>query len=90
MSEPTNRKIRRRTLSPRVLAAAGFLVAAPFVALLWVGTYNSASPRLWGFPFFYWYQLLWVFIAAGTTFLAYLLVTRTGKDVDVDDEREAK
>lgn len=90
MAEPTNRKIRRHTLSPRVLVAAGFLVAAPFVALLWVGTYNSESPRLWGFPFFYWYQLLWVLIAGGTTFLAYLLVTRTGKDVDVDDERDEK
>ena len=30
--------------------------------------------KLWGFPFFYWYQLLWVFIASGCTYLAYRLV----------------
>jgi hypothetical protein len=41
---------------------------------MWVGSYSKATPKLWGFPFFYWYQLLWVFIAAGCTYLAYLLV----------------
>jgi hypothetical protein len=29
---------------------------------------------LWGFPFFYWYQLLWVFITAGLVSAAYRLV----------------
>ena len=27
--------------------------------------YADETPRLWGFPFFYWYQLLWVLLAAG-------------------------
>ena len=30
----------------------------------WCPTYAKDEPRLWGFPFFYWYQLLWVFISA--------------------------
>jgi hypothetical protein len=41
---------------------------------MWVGSYAQEDPRLWGFPFFYWYQLLWVFIASGCTYLAYRLV----------------
>jgi len=57
-----------------VLVGAGVLVLIPIVALMWVGSYSKATPELWGFPFFYWYQLLWVFIAAACTYLAYLLV----------------
>ena len=36
------------------------LLVIPFVALLWVPFYNSIEPSLWGIPFFYWYQFLWV------------------------------
>lgn len=54
--------------------AIGVLLVVPFVALLWVGSYAKAKPTLFGFPFFYWYQLLWVIIAAALTFAAYLLV----------------
>ena len=41
------------------------LLLVPFVALLWVLFYNSFEPVLWGIPFFYWYQFLWVFITSG-------------------------
>ena len=44
------------------------------VVPLLVGTYAKVEPRLFGFPFFYWYQLLWVFIAAGLVGLSYLLL----------------
>jgi membrane protein implicated in regulation of membrane protease activity len=56
---------------------AGILLAAPFVALLWVTSYAKDEPRLWGFPFFYWYQLLWVFITSLFTYIAYRLVSGT-------------
>jgi uncharacterized protein DUF3311 len=46
------------------------------VALLWVGSYAKPTPKLWGFPFFYWYQFLWVFLAAGCTYAAYVLLNR--------------
>jgi hypothetical protein len=46
------------------------------VVPLLVSTYASAEPRLFGFPFFYWYQLLWVFIAAGLCLTCYLLLKR--------------
>jgi len=56
--------------------ACAVLLLAPFVALLWVSSYAKESPRLFGFPFFYWYQFLSVLISAVFTFIAYLLVRR--------------
>ena len=36
------------------------LLAIPCVAVLVVPWFNRVEPRLFGFPFFYWWQLLWV------------------------------
>ena len=41
-----------------------WLLAIPFVVLLWVPSYNAIEPSLWGIPFFYWYQFLWLFLSA--------------------------
>jgi uncharacterized protein DUF3311 len=46
------------------------LLLLPFIGLLWVPFYNSAEPQLWGFPFFYWYQFVWVFV---TSFLIWIV-----------------
>ncbi|HEY6748401.1 MAG TPA: DUF3311 domain-containing protein [Mycobacteriales bacterium] len=73
MAEP-DRTDRGRQLPTGVIAAVAILVLAPIVALLWVGSYAKAEPRLWGFPFFYWYQFMWVFIASACTWLAYILI----------------
>ncbi|MGH3486679.1 MAG: DUF3311 domain-containing protein [Actinopolymorphaceae bacterium] len=54
----------------------GVLLLLPFVATLWVSSYAHVEPRLGGFPFFYWYQLLWIFLSALCTGGAYLLVQR--------------
>jgi hypothetical protein len=53
---------------------AGVLLALSIVVPLLVSTYAKDEPRLWGFPFFYWYQLFWVFISAATVSIAYRLV----------------
>ncbi|MEU4394492.1 DUF3311 domain-containing protein [Kribbella sp. NPDC023855] len=55
---------------------AGVLLAISVVVPLIVSTYAREEPRLWGFPFFYWYQLLWVFVSAITVSISYRLVTR--------------
>lgn len=55
---------------------AGVLLAVAIVAPLLVPTYARSGPELWGFPFFYWYQLMWVFLAALLTYGAYLLVEK--------------
>jgi hypothetical protein len=47
------------------------LLLLPFVGLLWVPFYNFAEPSLFGFPFFYWYQLLWVIISAAIAGIVY-------------------
>lgn len=48
-----------------------FLLLIPFIGLLWVPLYNQPLPALFGFPFFYWYQLLWVFVAALLIWIVY-------------------
>lgn len=47
------------------------LFVLPFIAMLWVSSYNKVEPELFGFPFYYWYQLLWVLIAAAIAAIVY-------------------
>lgn len=47
------------------------LLLIPFVGLLVVPLYNLRLPELFGFPFFYWYQLAWVPLTALITWLVY-------------------
>ena len=47
------------------------LFVLPFVGMLWVSSYNRQSPELFGFPFYYWYQLLWVMISAAIAGIVY-------------------
>ena len=52
-----------------------WLLLLPWIAMIWVPSYNRVEPTLWGFPFFYWYQLAWVLISAVITGFVYF-VTR--------------
>jgi hypothetical protein len=54
-------------------AARGWLwlLVLPWIAMIWVPSYNKIDPQLWGFPFFYWYQFLWVLLSAAITALVY-------------------
>ncbi|MFE0538256.1 DUF3311 domain-containing protein [Streptomyces nigra] len=54
----------------------GLCLAAPFVAMLWVGSYSKTDPQFIGIPFFYWYQMLWVLISTLLTMTAYKLWQR--------------
>jgi hypothetical protein len=47
------------------------LLLIPYIALLWVPFYNDVKPSFLGFPFFYWYQLLWVPLTSLLLFIAY-------------------
>jgi hypothetical protein len=49
-----------------------WLLALPFIAVLWVPFYNSVEPSLGGVPFFYWYQLLWVLISSAIVYVVYV------------------
>ncbi|MGA9488917.1 MAG: DUF3311 domain-containing protein [Mycobacterium sp.] len=46
-----------------------FLVV--FFITLWVPVYNRVNPTLFGFPFFYWYQILAVPISSVLIWIIY-------------------
>ena len=50
------------------------LFVIQFVVALWPPLYNRAEPYLWGIPFFYWFQLLWVIVSAIFTAIVYFAV----------------
>jgi membrane protein implicated in regulation of membrane protease activity len=52
------------------------VLAAALIGTLWVPFYNRLTPALGDFPFFYWYQLMWVPIVAILSAIAYLLSRR--------------
>jgi hypothetical protein len=54
------------------------LLLLPFIGLLWLPFYNQTSPALFGFPFFYWYQLLWVPLSSLLTFIVWRATRRSG------------
>ncbi|WP_460521677.1 DUF3311 domain-containing protein [Humibacter antri] len=74
MSEPD--MPTRGPARPVPYVIAGILIAIAIIMPLIVPLYAFAKPTLWGMPFFYWYQLLWVFIAAGLLGIAYLVMRK--------------
>ena len=50
-----------------------WLLVLPAAGLLFPAVYARATPALFGFPFFYWYQFAWVFLTAAITGLVYFL-----------------
>jgi hypothetical protein len=48
-----------------------WLLLLPFLAMLWVPSYNSIEPRLFSLPFFYWYQLLWILLSAAIVYAVF-------------------
>ncbi len=50
-----------------------WLLLIPIVLPLLTFIYNRETPRLLGFPFFFWFQLFFTLLAAGTTTVVYLL-----------------
>ncbi|WP_369193772.1 DUF3311 domain-containing protein [Streptomyces djakartensis] len=59
-----------------VRVVIGLCLVAPFVAMLWVGSYAKTDPAFIGIPFFYWYQMAWVLISTALTMTAYKLWQR--------------
>jgi hypothetical protein len=48
------------------------LLLIPFIGALWVPFYNRIDPTLFGIPFFYWFQFVWIIVTAIITAGAYL------------------
>lgn len=66
----------RRPLPRRTAIIVGVLLAVPVLAILLVPTYARKGPELAGWPFFYWYQVLWVLLSGVFTATAYVLINR--------------
>ena len=75
-SEPAHAR-PRRSQHRGIWAVIAVLLAAVLVGTLWVPFYNRTTPAWGGWPFFYWYQLLWVPVVALVSWCAYLLSKRS-------------
>ena len=47
------------------------LLTLPYLGLCFPQLYNRATPELFGFPFFYWYQLLSVIVTSMLLYIVY-------------------
>ncbi|MBB5055549.1 hypothetical protein HDF16_000218 [Granulicella aggregans] len=52
------------------------LLLLPYLGLCFPQLYTRAAPALIGFPFFYWYQFLWVVLTSAILALYYLRTRR--------------
>ncbi len=62
---------RRPTRIERAFVYLLFAIVA--VVALWVPLYNRADPKLFGVPFFHWFQFSWILASAAATAVAYKL-----------------
>jgi cell division protein FtsW (lipid II flippase) len=67
MQDETPKRGWKRRYLPRLL------LVIPFLAMIWVPSYNRIEPTLGDIPFFYWYQLAWILIAAVLVLVVYLI-----------------
>ncbi|MGN6741837.1 MAG: DUF3311 domain-containing protein [Amnibacterium sp.] len=59
---------------PAPYIAVGVLLVLGIALPLIVPIYAHAQPALFGIPFFYWYQMLWVFIDALVLLVCYWIL----------------
>jgi len=79
-----DRRGLRFSEAPRRFVFVSVLLAATFVALLWVPSYAHITPTFEGIPFFYWYSILWLIINAASQFVAYQLLAARRRQVGDD------
>jgi hypothetical protein len=60
--------------NPARWGTVAVLLAGTLAAALWVPLYTRDRPRVAGFPFFYWYQIVLVPLVAVVCWICYLLL----------------
>ena len=60
-----------QTPTPNARNGWKLLLLLPFLGLCFPAVYARSTPALFGFPFFYWYQLAWVILASAIMGLVY-------------------
>jgi Protein of unknown function (DUF3311) len=95
MAEPETSTPARTDRSPW-----NWLLLIPIVVPLMTPLYNFDSPRLWGFPAFYWIQFLFILLGVVTTSIVYQMTKKrssvsgsagaTPRTTTADDRRAAE
>lgn len=67
---------RSRQVPRAAQVLAGILLAVPVFAVLLVPIYSRTKPTVWGWPFFYWYQVLWIVLCPIFTVAAAIVLKR--------------
>jgi hypothetical protein len=49
-----------------------WLFLVPFLGTFFPWIYNTRDPELFGMPFFYWYQIVWLPVSVIITIIVYL------------------
>lgn len=49
-----------------------WLLVIPFIATLVPPIYARSTPAIFGFPFFYWYQIAWIVLSALIVGIVYV------------------
>ncbi len=63
---------KRRRFNPWLL-----LLVLPYAGLCFPSLYARATPALFGFPFFYWYQFAWVILTSALLGIVYRTLRRS-------------
>ncbi|MBV9194306.1 MAG: DUF3311 domain-containing protein [Solirubrobacterales bacterium] len=72
---PRDAEIRRERGPGAIRRLAYALLVLECVVILVPSIYGRLAPKLFGVPFFYWFQLLWILAAMVITGIVYLLTT---------------
>jgi hypothetical protein len=56
-----------------------WLLLVPLLGTLYPPLYNTRDPELFGVPFFYWYQMVWVPASVLVTVIVYRATKREGR-----------
>ncbi|MEN3356418.1 MAG: hypothetical protein V7637_400 [Mycobacteriales bacterium] len=64
--DPAPSRGQRRTAS-----GWNWLLVVPLIGTLIPAFYNKANPKLFGIPFFYWYQMLWIPVTVALTLVVF-------------------
>jgi Ca2+/H+ antiporter len=65
---------QRRARNPLSTAVATVLLLVGVIGAFWVPIYARSAPKLGDFPFFYWFQLIWMPVVMVLCYVAYLLM----------------
>ena len=57
--------------SPAIRISVAVMLTVAVFGALWVPIYAHVEPKLGAFPFFYWYQLMWVVLTGLLMVAAY-------------------